>query len=184
MYAGNNKDHVAHGLYRKGCEEKKCILHMGSSMTDSTKKYATTAYLLGAGGYFPEAVNDDTVTLEKVLRTYFICPSEDLTGKPQGEGSYIFFYINRPGTDHHSGNAYDGEGSSRVIIGKDRPENIIAVDQFIYGNKTLYGKMNHPSTANGLSLGGTVTTQANVQSWAKEPNIQTALGKYFENVVK
>ena len=186
MYAGSNKDHVACGTLRKDCEATKCLLHMGSSMTDKQ----STAYLLGAGGYFPEAV-EGNVTLNKVLRTYFICPSEDLTAKDaqgkakgSGVGSYTFFYINRPATAHHTNNAYDGEDSARVTIGKDRPENIIAVDQFIYGNKTLYGKLNHPTTASGLSLGGTVETQTNAHNWSKEANIQTVLGKYFEKVQK
>lgn len=186
MYAGSNKDHVACGTIRKGCEAQGCVLHMGSSQSDSS----STAYLLTAGGYFPETVGGN-VTLEKVLRTYFICPSEDLAAKDMQNnakgtsvGSYTFFYLNRPGTQHHTGNAYDGEESARVRIGQDRPENIIAVDQFIYGNKTLYGKMNHPTSASGLSLGGTVETQPNAQNWSKESNIPTVLGKYFEKVQK
>jgi len=181
MYAGSNNDHVAFAKIRKGCEAQGCILHMGASLSD---KDESTAYLLGAGGYFPEAIDGTTVTLQKVLRTYFICPSEDLTGKASTEGSYTFFYLNRPGTKHHAGNAYDGEASARVLIGQDRPENIIAVDQFIYGNKTLYGKLNHPTSASGLSLGGTVETMTNAQNWSKEPNIPTVLGKYFEKVQK
>jgi len=185
MYSGSNKDHVACGTVR--CAAEGCVLHIGSSQGDKQ----STAYLLGAGGYFPEAIDDKTVTLEKVLRTYFICPSEDLAGKDaqnasktSSQGSYTFFYLNRPGTKHHTSNAYDGEESARVTIGQDRPENIIAVDQFIYGKSKLYGKLNHPTTANGLSLGGTVETQTNAQSWSKEPNIQTVLGKYFEKVQK
>jgi len=185
MYAGSNKDHVACGTVR--CANEGCILHMGSSMTDKQ----STAYLLGAGGYFPEAIDGTKVTLNKVLRTYFIGPfvlaiGRAVQGNSKGSGvaSYTFFYINRPGTKHHTNNAYDGEESARVTIGQDRPENIIAVDQFIYGNKTLYGKLNHPTTASGLSLGGTVETQTNAQNWSKEANVQTVLGKYFEKVVK
>ena len=179
MYSGSNKDHVACGVIR--CAEQGCILHMGSSQSE--KNRMSTAYLLGDGGYFPEKIDDKNVTLKVVLRKYFICPSEDLAAKNSNESSYTFFYLNRPGTKHHASNAYDGEESSRVIIGQDRPENIIAVDQFIYGG-SKYGKLNHPTSASGLALGGEVTTPTNAQNWAKEPNIQTVLGKYFENVKK
>jgi len=179
MYAGDNKSHVAFSKVR--CADQGCILTMG----ESTGTVNDTPYLLSNGGYLPgELDTTDAVEYRKLLRKYFICPSDDVSQRQSVHASYYFFYINTAGCGHHSSNAYNGADSARCILGKDNPGNTYMLDTVSYYGEQ-YGRNNHATSANGLKLGGDVENVNYPKSYAQaKDTLAAVIGKYFDHVQK
>ncbi|MBE6369608.1 MAG: prepilin-type N-terminal cleavage/methylation domain-containing protein [Lentisphaerae bacterium] len=180
MYAGDNKSHVAE--YRIHCGTN-CILIQGWSVG----RREDIGYLLCTGGYFPSDMTSqefgDATTFPKLRDRYFKCPS-DSYALGAWDASYIVFFINSTGCSTHGGDAYGGQESSRVIVGRDRPDNTILFDSVIYYRNT-YGRENHPGKANALKLGGHVTSSINIKPFAgNSEGLGTVIGKYFDEIQK
>ena len=180
MYAGDNKGHVAE--YRKHCGTS-CILVQGGSLG----KREDIGYLLCTGGYFPSDMTydefGDGTTFAKLRDRYFKCPS-DSSALGAWDSSYIVFFINSTGCSTHTGDAYGGAESSRVIVGRDRPDNSILFDSVIY-YQGKYGRENHPGKANALKLGGHVDSSINIKTFANNSEgLGTVIGKYFDGIQK
>ena len=180
MYAGDNKSHVAE--YRIHCGTN-CILVQGWSVG----RREDIGYLLCTGGYFPSDMTSeefgDGVTFAALRDRYFKCPS-DSTALGTWDTSYFVFFINPGGCLAHPGDAYGGAESSRVFVGRDRPDNAILFDCIIYYRNT-YGRQNHPGISNVLKLGGHVENAVNIKVFAgNSEGIGTVIGKYLDGFQK
>ena len=180
MYAGDNKSHVPFAFVR--CAAEGCVLAMGNHSNDRDEP----PYLLCSGGYLPMDIDTGNFAdnYVKALRKYFYCPSDSLSERASDHGSYFYFFLNNVATSHHASNAYNGADSARCIVGKDNPSNTIMLDTIVY-YKNTYGNNNHPTSANGLKLGGDVEHVNYPASYAAAADsLSTVIGKYFDHVQK
>ena len=170
MYAGSNKNFVPCQLWKKpdGSYDGS-VLDFGNYIGQKHN----WSYLLIWGGYlgekpqssFPKGVADERGRA-------FICP-EDTQGCARSgtHSSYFIHVVN----DIYAvqGKRFGGEQYSRVLIGKDRPENSIATDIFNYKGGR-YPKTTHGDFINVLRLGGEVgqfgvpVQVANIWRWIGE----------------
>ena len=152
MYGDNNKNFVPCQLWknRDGSYDGS-VLDFGNYIG---QKY-NWSYLLIWGGYLGEKPQSSFPKgLAGERGRAFLCP-EDTQGytTSSNHSSYYIHVVN----DIYAVRAkrFGGEQYSRVLIGRDRPENSVVTDIFSYKN-SRYKKATHGDFINVLRLGGEV----------------------------
>jgi prepilin-type N-terminal cleavage/methylation domain-containing protein len=187
MYAGDNKDHVAHYAPCSKGHGANCIVGISRNWSSGQG----IGYLLAVGNYFPGGENvpkdffsgGDATYFQQIRDRYFKCPS-DSTALTNKQSSYMFFFINSTACAAHTGDAYKGAESARCLIGTDRPDNAIVFDFFRYKNSPATEFNNHPNGVNSLKLGGHVTTTNAMTELNKQTGYATPIGIYLDEFGK
>ena len=110
---------------------------------------------------------------------YFVCPEDKIAyQRTKFSSSYFFFSINDVAAVKR--NRFGGEQYSRVLVGRDRPENSVVFDVFPYRGG-LFKQSAHGENANVLRLGGDVES-FNIKPAASASNIWNWIGEYMDGI--
>ena len=160
LYAGNNKDYIAHKLVGSNgtSQDVRWSIYHGNQ-----KLYGnlTIANLLLGGGYMGVNVATDAEDIIDVVEKFFKCPSDTCNfsrADKDAIDSYIFWVY---GAKRDNGTAVSCsdlaavQERTRILIGRDNPGRVSAGD-FPAGGVSGNRGSNHAAGLNLLYLGGHV----------------------------
>lgn len=172
-YAKNNKNFIP-------CRVR-------DAKTGAVNDFGTWFHIWGKaliwGGYFGEK---PTVTynagIVKLGKQYFGCPDDpELNANRSPKGSYILFTINRAAVNNSPKRfGFSAEDYSRVVVGRDRDENVIVFDYFVFSGSE-HKKGIHGTTANALRLGGEVDN-IDVKKGRRHPQFYKWIGEDMDGI--
>ncbi len=190
MYADTNKDCVPCGL-REGCESKGCVMLMGNKFGTNVAMKNPVLLLITSGCFpveeFPSGYTSaNSAAKVKMCRDrYFACPSDTANIRDTDyTNSYMFHFINGAAiaSGDHSGSVWGKNPAdfARAVVGKDRPDNAIIHDLYVYNNTTTIFNNHANGQSNFLKLGGHVDTVRTTD--AQSVKYWPFLGKYVDGL--
>jgi len=154
MYAGDNKDYLISG---NAYDANKQMDNTMENIYDSNTARAGRIVLIQNGYFGATEVAKDQPQQQAFREKYYRCPSDTAAFGAKYDSYYLCYYT--AAWAPYSYRFGKADYARDMLNGRGNPGGMISIDAGICALDKTNNFINHPNSANGLTLGGYVTSR-------------------------